>query len=146
MRGVVITFVSVALLIVAFVVVRGFLGGAGHVLAAGVGAAQSGTYTIGGSAPREQGPYTIYGTAIMDTSHGIPAVPYIQYVDTNHTTSTKQLVYMDARACAPGAGDYPCAPSYSAKDGYPQLTTGDAITVTGYIYENRFLITSLSGG
>jgi len=146
MRGVVIAFVSVVLLIVAFIVVRGLLSGAGYVLAAGVGAAHSGAFTVGGDTPKEQGPYTLHGTAIMDVSNGIPAVPYIQYIDTNHATSTKQLVYMDARACAPGAGDYPCAPSYSASSGYPQLTTGEAITVTGYIYENRFLVISLSGG
>lgn len=146
MRGVAIAGVSVALLLLVFLVARGLLAGAGYLLAAGVGAAQSGTFTVGSTGPQEQGPYTIHGTAIMDTSTGIPAVPYIQYLNANNATSTKQLVYMNTRACAPGAGDYPCVLPYSATDGYPQLTTGQAIIVTGYIYENRFLITSLSKG
>lgn len=146
MKGVVITFVSIVLLVLAFVVLRGFYYGARYVLAAGAASAHTGVITIGGSGPQMLGPYTIHGTAIMDTSVGIPAVPYIQYLNTNNATSTKQLVYLDTRACAPGAGDYPCAPTFAATDGYPSLTTGEAITATGYIYESRFLITSLSPG
>lgn len=146
MKVVLITFVSVILLVLAFVVLRGFLAGAGYVLAASVDAAHTGGFSIGGTGPQELGPYTIHGRVIMDTSQGIPAVPYVEYFNTNNATTTKQLVYKGARACAPGAGDYPCVSPYSATDGYPQLTDGEAITVTGYIYENRFLITSLSKG
>ncbi|MDB4992064.1 MAG: hypothetical protein JWL75_309 [Parcubacteria group bacterium] len=100
---------------------------------------------VGTGVTNESGPFTIHGTAIMDTSVN-PAVPYIQYVDASNHTATKQLIFDDTRGCSPGAGDIPCVPSYSVTAPYPHLTTGDPITVTGYIYENRFLITSITAG
>lgn len=129
-----------------FVIVRGFFIGAQSLLAAGAASSQPGTFSVGGTGPHAQGPYTIHGVTVLASSFGTSAVPYIQYVNENHATSTKQLVYMNARACAPAAGDYPCAPTFSETDGYPTLSNGELITVTGYIYENRFLITSLTRG
>lgn len=146
MKTVIIGFISIVLLVLAFLVLRSILHGAQYAVAAAAGSARSGSFgsvSGTGTGPQLQGPYTIHGTAIMDESHGIPAVPYIQYLNSSNATSTKQLVYMDSRPCAPGAGDFPCAPTYSASQGYPQLSTGQQITATGYLYENRFLITSI---
>jgi hypothetical protein len=87
---------------------------------------------------------TIHGTAIMDTSSGTPAVPYIRYQDAANKLATKQLIFVDERGCSPGAGDFPCVPTYTANGAYPHLTSGEKITVTGHIREDRFLITSMS--
>ncbi len=87
--------------------------------------------------------YTIHGTAVLDYSSGIPAVPFIRYMDESNRVATKQLTFLDARGCAPGAGDLPCVPGYSGSSGYPKISDGEAITVTGYFYENRFVLTSL---
>lgn len=85
------------------------------------------------------GPYTVSGTVVYDD--GYPPAPYIQYQNARHATSTKQLVFYGARACNPSAGDIPCVPPYETTDGYPAFRNGDPITVTGYMYEDRFLIT-----
>jgi len=91
-----------------------------------------------------EGPATLEGTAIMDTSSGLPAVPYIEYNDENGATTTKQLIFADERGCLPGAGDLPCVPSYPILSAYPQLVTGQHIHVSGYIRADRFLITDIS--
>lgn len=146
MKAVLILFLSAVLLVLAFVVLRGFVYGARYAVAAAVSEAHEGSFSIGGSGPQMYGPYTIHGTTILDYSHGTPPAPYIEYLDTHNATSTKQLVYYGARACNPNAGDFPCVPPYAATDGYPSLSYGERITATGYIYEDRFLITSITVG
>ncbi len=96
---------------------------------------------LGGSV---EGLVTIEGTAVMDTSTGYPAVPYIRYVENDGDTATKQLIFADERGCLPGAGDIPCVPTYPAAAAYPELATGQKIRVSGYIRANRLLITELS--
>lgn len=144
MKTLALTFATIVLVVLALVVLRSMLNGTQFTLAAGAAGAQPGKFAVGAADNFVQGPYTIHGTAIMDTSVGTPAVPYIMYLDTKHATTTKQLVYLDERACAPGAGDAPCVAPYQATDGYPLVTTGESITATGYIYEDRFLVTSIS--
>jgi hypothetical protein len=94
----------------------------------------------------DYGPVTITGTAIMDYSTGLPAVPYIKYVGQNDAVWTKQLIFDDSRGCAPTAADIPCVPGYPQKAAYPQISTGQSITVEGYIRDNRFLVERMSVG
>ncbi len=84
------------------------------------------------------------GTAIMDTSSGIPAVPYIKYQDSKQGMVTKQLIFADSRGCLPNAGDIPCVPSYAPESPYPSLTTGQAIQVKGYIRADRLIVVEIS--
>lgn len=97
------------------------------------------------TAAKSSGPMTLEGTAIMDTSSGTPAVPYIKYIDEKGRIATKQLIFADSRGCLPNAGDIPCVPNYPSQGAYPKLTTGEHLTVKGYMYENRFLVASISG-
>lgn len=92
----------------------------------------------------DQGPLMLEGTAVMDDSSGLPVVPYIRYTDAKGHARTKQLIFDDVRGCNPGAGDFPCVPSYSVTRPYPQLVTGERIRVEGYIRENRFLVDTLT--
>lgn len=94
----------------------------------------------------DRGPYTIEGTAIMDTSTGEQAVPFIMYTDEKGRIRTKQLIYADMRGCLPNAGDIPCVPTYPQESAYPELSTGMPITATGYIREDRFLLMGLRVG
>lgn len=87
---------------------------------------------------------SIDGVMIMDTSSGLPAVPFIQYQDAEGGMRTKQLIYKDMRGCYPGAGDMPCVPYYSGDSAYPQYSTGTRIRAEGYPYEDRLLVTSIS--
>lgn len=144
LSAVLVVIAGLLLLLLAFLILRLLLDGTRYAVAAAVSGAHTGTFSVGGTGPQMYGPYTITGTAIMDASHGTPAVPFIEYLNTHNATSTKQLVYYGVRACAPEAGDIPCVPPYHTTDGYPLLSTGERITVTGYIYEDRFLITSLN--
>lgn len=132
------------LLTLALVVLRGLWYGTRYAVAAAADDIPRGTFSIGGPGPRAYGPYTISGTAILDYSHGTPPVPFIEYLNTHNATTTKQLVYYGARACNPNASDIPCVPPYSATDGYPAVANGERITVTGYLYEDRFLVTSMN--
>ncbi|MES2225209.1 MAG: hypothetical protein V4480_00170 [Patescibacteria group bacterium] len=90
-------------------------------------------------ASQTDGYVEVQGTALMDTSSGLPAVPFIQYINTAHGVATKQLIFADSRGCAPSAGDIPCVstPTMSA---YPSLTTGQRIAVKGYVKEDRLLV------
>lgn len=97
-----------------------------------------------GNAVTDYGPLTISGTAIMDDSSGLPAVPYIKYVGQNGSIWTKQLIFTDPRGCAPSAADIPCVPGYPQTAAYPQIVTGEHITVEGYIRDNRFLVVHMS--
>lgn len=99
-----------------------------------------------GNLVTDHGPVTITGTAIMDESSGLPAIPYIKYLDRDGKTWTKQLIFDDARGCAPSAADLPCVPSYPQTAAYPEVTTGQPITVEGYIRDNRFLVERMSLG
>lgn len=146
MKAVLIGFISIIVLVLGFVLARGFFAGAKYLIATQAARTQTASVSLGGSGPSSEGLYTIHGVVVLAYSFGTQSVPYIQYLNDRQATSTKQLVYLNSRACAPSAGDYPCAPTYSVTDGYPKLTNGEPITVTGYIYENRFLITSLSRG
>jgi hypothetical protein len=83
------------------------------------------------------------GTAQMDTSTGLPAVPYIWYRDECGRTWSKQLIYANMRGCAAGAPDMPCVPGYPQTRAYPQLETGQTITAEGYVHEHRLIVTSL---
>jgi len=145
MKAVLTFFFSVVLLVLAILVVRTFISGARYAVAAAADGVHTGNFSVGGIGPQMYGPYTIHGTAIMDASHGIPAVPFIEYLNAKNATTTKQLVYYGARACNPAAGDIPCVPTYAINGAYPQVTTGQSITVTGYIYEDRLLVTSMGG-
>lgn len=136
---------TVVLLTLALIVLRGFWYGARYTIAAAAGSIHNrGTFSVGGTGPQAYGPYTISGTAILDYSHGTPPVPFIEYLNVRNATTTKQLVYYGARACNPNAGDIPCVPPYSASDGYPTVLNGEPLTVTGYLYEDRFLVTSMN--
>jgi hypothetical protein len=97
-----------------------------------------------GNLVTDHGPVTITGTAIMDYSTGLPAVPYIKYIGRNDAVWTKQLIFDEARGCAPSAADIPCVPGYPQKAAYPQISTGQSITVEGYIRDNRFLVERMS--
>jgi hypothetical protein len=99
---------------------------------------------VGTGVLKDSDTVTLHGTAIMDTTSGTPAVPFISYMDAKNHLATKQLIFIDSRGCLAGAGDLPCVPSYPENSAYPQLTSGEKITVTGYIREDRFLITSMS--
>ena len=81
----------------------------------------------------------ITGTAIMDTSAGLPAVPYVKYQPSGQGIITKQLIFADSRGCYPSAGDLPCVPLAGSYN-YPVLTTGEQIKVDGYLRDNRFLV------
>src|SRR5690242_8075268 len=61
---------------------------------------------------------SLSGIAIMDTSGGTPAVPYIQYTNASGNIATKQLIFADARGCLPTAGDIPCVPGRSVNAAY----------------------------
>jgi hypothetical protein len=91
----------------------------------------------------DYGPLSITGTAIMDYSAGLPAVSYISYIGQDNKTWTKQLIFMRARGCAPSAGDIPCVPGYPQTAAYPQVQSGQTLTVYGYIRDNRFLVESM---
>jgi hypothetical protein len=91
------------------------------------------------SATQTAGYEEITGTAIMDDSAGLPAVPYIKYQPNGQGVITKQLIFVDSRGCYPSAGDIPCVPS-AAGYAYPTLVTGQRIRVEGYLRENRFLV------
>ena len=143
LAGVLIFLGIVMLLTFAFIILRGFWYGARYTIAAVAASARTEVFRVGGTGPQAYGPYTISGIAILDYSHGIPPVPFIGYLDMHNATSTKQLVFYAARACNPNAGDIPCVPPYSATDAYPSVTNGERITATGYIYEDRFLVTSI---
>jgi hypothetical protein len=92
------------------------------------------------SSPTKDTYIEVTGTALMDTTAGLPAVPFIQYITTDHSLVTKQLIFANSRGCAPTAGDIPCVPSYSADSAYPDLTTGERISVKGYIRSDRLLV------
>lgn len=83
---------------------------------------------------------SVEGTALMDTSAGLPAVPFIQYVTNDHTLVTKQLIFANSCGCSPNAGDLPCVPPYGTDSAYPDLTTGERIAVKGYVRADRFLV------
>ena len=144
MKMALITLVGVTLLALAILVIRTVYYGAQYAVAGAASGARLVAVSVGGTGPQPNGPYTIHGTAILDYSHGTPPAPYIEYLNTKQATTTKQLVYYGARACNPAAGDFPCVPPYSASDGYPLVSTGQHITATGYIYEDRFLVTSIN--
>lgn len=102
--------------------------------------------TVSISAPttaQTSGYEEITGTAIMDTSAGLPAVPYVAYQPAGQGTITKQLIFADSRGCYPSAGDLPCAPTRDTY-AYPVLETGQRIQVTGRLFENRFLVDTIS--
>ncbi|MDB5244951.1 MAG: hypothetical protein JWN90_56 [Parcubacteria group bacterium] len=82
----------------------------------------------------------LQGTALMDTTSGLPAVPFIQYIASDHSLVTKQLIFANSRGCSPNAGDIPCVPSYGTDNAYPDLTTGQHILVKGYIRADRLLV------
>lgn len=144
LNGALIFFGTVVLLTLSLIVLRAFWYGTRYTIAAAAGSVHAGTFNVGGIGPQAYGPYTISGIAILDYSHGIPPVPFIEYLNVQNATSTKQLVYYGARACNPNAGDIPCVTPYSASDGYPSVKNSERITVTGYIYEDRFLVTSMN--
>jgi len=85
----------------------------------------------------------ITGTAIMDDSAGLPAVPYIKFQPAGQGMLTKQLIFTDSRGCYPSAGDIPCVPS-AAGYAYPAIKTGQQIRVTGWLRENRFLVENIT--
>ncbi|MEO6536636.1 MAG: hypothetical protein ABIT47_02995 [Candidatus Paceibacterota bacterium] len=82
----------------------------------------------------------VQGTALMDTTGGLPVVPFIQYIASNHSIVTKQLIFANSRGCSPNAGDIPCVPSYATDSAYPDLITGQRIVVKGYIRADRLLV------
>ncbi|CAN5697856.1 hypothetical protein BH11PAT2_BH11PAT2_05150 [soil metagenome] len=86
----------------------------------------------------------VQGTAIMDTTSGYPAVPFIKYVTSDHTVVTKQLIFADMRGCSPNAGDLPCVPTYATNNAYPSLTTGERIEVKGSIRSDRLIVDSIT--
>ncbi len=85
----------------------------------------------------------IEGTALLDTTSGTPAVPFIVYSDANGRTRTKQLIFINERGCLPNAGDIPCVPDYPVSSAYPKLTDGQGIIAEGYIRNDRLLVTRL---
>lgn len=143
MRIAVAALLATVLLALALLTLRALYYGAEYAVAGAAAGARRVSLTVGGTGPEPNGPYTIHGIAILDYSSGIPPVPYIEYLNTKNASATKQLVFYSARACNPSAGDYPCVPPYSASDGYPAVSNGQQITVTGYLYEDRFLVTSI---
>ncbi len=92
---------------------------------------------------RDIGPLSLSGRVWMDATNGYPHVPYIAYYTDEGKLRTKQLVYAHVRGCSPTAADFPCAPEFSEYQGYPELTHGQEIRATGYISDNRFLVTNL---
>ena len=90
--------------------------------------------------PTEDTYVELEGRALMDTTSGLPEVPFIQYVARDHMLVTKQLIYANSRGCSPNAGDIPCVPSYATNTAYPELTTGERISVKGYIRADRLLV------
>lgn len=92
----------------------------------------------------DSGYVELSGTAIMDSSSGLPAVPFIKYTDPARGIVTKQLIFADSRGCLPNAGDIPCVPTYAPQSAYPKLTTGEPIHVKGYIREDRLIVISIT--
>lgn len=83
------------------------------------------------------------GTVHIDRSSGKPFVPYLVLIDAHRRMATKQLVFADVRACAPTAGDLPCAPSLSSSSGYPELIDGQKIRVLGEVRDDRLIVYEL---
>lgn len=96
-----------------------------------------------GDVPQTAGYAEIAGVAIIDTTGGLPGIPYIKYTLEDGSIATKQLIFADARGCHPNAGDIPCVPSASTQSGYPSLTEGQPLRVSGYIRADRFLVAEL---
>ncbi len=138
--------VLLAALIFAGAVIVRVQGGFSASASRSAASSQAAGVALADAAPAYTAEQTLTGTAIMDVSTGLPAVPFIQYADRKGRTATKQLIFADARGCLPSAGDIPCVPGYPVRSAYPSLTTGEPIRVTGYMVENRFLITSFEEG
>lgn len=111
--------------------------------AAAVGLGTPAALTTVSTANLPDGYVEIEGTALLDTSSGMPAVPFIMYTDANGRTRTKQLIFVNERGCLPNAGDIPCVPDYPVSSAYPKLTTGQRIIAEGYIRNDRLLVTRL---
>ena len=94
------------------------------------------------SVPQVSGYVELTGTALMDTGSGLPGSPYIKYSLEDGTVATKQLVFADSRGCHPSAGDIPCVATYR-EQAYPNLATGQAIFVKGYVRADRLLVTGI---
>lgn len=92
--------------------------------------------------PATRGYAQLEGDVLIDYSSGTPGVPYIVYAIPGNPHVTKQLVFADGRGCYPHAGDIPCVPTFGG-GAYPNLSDGQQIRVTGYIRDDRFLITQL---
>jgi hypothetical protein len=79
------------------------------------------------------------GMVILDTAHGYPPVPFLEYTTNTGTAMTKQLVFANSRACAVYAGDIPCVATDEAK-AYPQIPTGVPVLVKGEVKDDRILV------
>lgn len=79
------------------------------------------------------------GMILLDSSHGYPPVPFLQYATDSGTIMTKQLVFPYARPCAVYAGDLPCV-GIDEAEGYPQLPTGQNVRIRGMAKDDRILV------
>lgn len=111
--------------------------------AAAVGLGTSAASTTVSTANLPDGYVEIEGTALLDTTSGTPAVPFIVYTDEKGRMRTKQLIFVNERGCLPNAGDIPCVPSYPVASAYPKLASGQVIIAEGYLRNDRLLVTRL---
>jgi hypothetical protein len=86
---------------------------------------------------------SVTGTVLIDASSGVAGIPYIKYTDSKGHIATKQLIFDDVRGCSSYAGDFPCV-NRSETGAYPKVVNGALITVTGAMYEDRFIVDTIT--